>query len=353
MNSTSTRTASLTFAVAVALTLGSTAANADSPREWGYWDAATAAGPNDAGSDGFSNMTTSQDINTATNNNSGNSLNNEQNTTRFNRGSVVAENGNQAEAESSINYVAYNICSNCNSSSKKLSKSHAITAGKVNVNVVSPLESDNANLTVSGTFNGGTFELQDENAKLTTKTKKGGRLIETFIEGKNKENNAIFTSQLEKNRNGENVQPFFSGSVVGAADFLLGKPMSASQITSQLRLGQTYKFTGQSYYGSKVNMSVNFQKATWKGEWSGIKSLHNGFKANGSISGSSLTSNKVKGIGKKIAGFVKNGSVDATLVGVINGTNASKAGVIGRTVLNVKQVKGTKSVGDIFKAKAK
>lgn len=55
---------SVACAIAMALSqlVASNAAQADSVREWGYWDAPTAAGSSSVGDDGFSNIT----VNTGT-----------------------------------------------------------------------------------------------------------------------------------------------------------------------------------------------------------------------------------------------------------------------------------------------
>lgn len=141
---------------------------------------------------------------------------------------------------------------------------------------------------------------------------------------------------------------------------MYGKPVIAAQIAEQMRLGQTYNFTGSSYMGSYVQVAVNFQNATWNGTWSSSSTYNNqtnqwavaqnGFTAAGAISGSTLASNSVTGTGAAGIGFVTGGKVDATLVGVINGIDASAAAVIGKSVVTVQQAVGTTTVGDIFSA---
>lgn len=340
--------------MAVALTLGCTLTYADSPREWGYWDAATAAGPNDAGNDGFSNMTSSENLNTAKNNNPGNNLNNEQNTTRLSRNvnANTAGTGNLG-----TEYVVYNICYyHCDNSKRArlhLKPKRAVkTAGKAYATITPNADTGSAQLQLAGSYNGKVFKYFDNNASL--KTKSSGDYRVTTI---NSDRPALsYISQVEETYAGETVSAYFGGDMsigTSAGNVLIGKPISATDIAKQFRIGQTYRFAGTSHYGSNVNIKVNFQKAKWNGNWSKIKDMHNGFKASGNITGSTLTSNKVKGFGKKKAvGFVKKGIVDATLVGVINGTDASKAAVLGKTVLTVKKRKGTKKVADIFAATA-
>jgi len=348
----SIRTPLMTLATTVALIAGSTAVYADSPREWGYWDAATAAGPGDAGNDGFSDMTLSQDINTAKNNNAGSRLNSDQNTTRFNR-DVDAPDTKALGTD----YVAYNICYyNCDN--RKRARNHlkpkraVKTAGKTYARVTPNADASSAQLQLVGDYNGKSFQYFDNDAKIFTRDK--GDYSQSDISSKRPA--LYFSSGIKETYAGQDISAYFSGDMgIGKSygSLLLGKPISAADIAKQFRIGQSYNFAGRSHYGSNVNIKVNFQKANWKGNWSKVKKMHNGFKASGSITGSTLISNKVKGFGKKNAvGFVKKGSVDATLVGVINGTDASKAAIIGKTVLTVKKRRGTKKVADIFAAKA-
>ncbi len=335
------RTPLVTLAATMLLTFGATLAYADSPREWGYWDAATAAGPGDAGGDGFSNLASSQNINTAKNNNSGNSLNNEQNATR------LKDNPTVNPTEITREYIAYNIC-NHNCDNRRRDRKTVKTAGKMHVNVTSGANPPKAKLSMFGTFNGMDFVTVDNDAGIKSFT--SGLYSEEVV------HSTFFYAKIEATYDNESQSPFYGGGIVlnrSSGNVLIGKPISATDIAKQFRLGQQYHFAGSSYLGANVKLAVNFQKATWNGNWSKVKNIHNGFKASGNITGNSLTSNKVKGFGKKRAiGFVKKGNVDATLVGVIKGTDASKAGVIGKTVLTVKKRRGTKKVADIFSATA-
>jgi len=338
------RTSLVTLATATALMAVSATTLADSPREWGYWDAATAAGPGTGGNDGFSKMTYSQNINNANNNNNGGQLNNEQNTTRLGRDVFIPDTG-----EAGTNYVTYNIClygcDNRRGSRLRVAK----TAGKAYAKVTPNADATSAQLQLAGDYNGNSFKFFDNNAYLYTHSH--GDHSQTVVGSKRP--SLRFWSIIEQTYAGKDVGAYSTGHMGIDNSFgfvLLGKPITATEIAKQLRIGQTYHFAGRSFYGSDVNIKVNFQKAKWNGSWSSQR-YHNGFKAKGAIKGSTLISNKVKGFGKKGAvGFVKKGVVDATLVGVINGKDATKAAVIGKTILTVKKRRGTKKVADIFAA---
>lgn len=355
-------TKTLTIKLAIGLVLVSNVALADSPREWGYWDAATAAGPGDGGNSGFSNMTNSQSINTNANNNPGNNLNNEQNSTRLGRAVNVPQDGVTAAADS---YIGYTFClKGCGVGAESIGKfdlkvDQAKQPNHVSSNKRKTRETayfDSA-FAVNGVYNGIPFAMDNQYAELTetTNIRRSGKVvyqrdISTYGYG------YLFNVKLDHQIDGKDKLPYTNGSIMfdkSISTAVLGTPIDARSIATQLRLGQTYNFRGSSFLGSKVNIAVDFQNANWKGRWSKVGKVHNGFRASGAIDGSALISSKVKGIGKRAnVGFVKGGKVDARLVGVISGKDASKAGVIGSTVINVKQRKGVKSIGDVFTAKA-
>lgn len=355
-------TKTLTIKLAIALALVSNVTLADSPREWGYWDATTAAGPGDVGNGGFSNMTNSQSININNNNNPGNNLNNEQNATRLGRAVNVPQEGVATAAD---NYIGYTFCLyGCGVGNESIGKFDLtidqakqptyVSSNKRNTQQTAYYDSA---FDVEGVYNGIPFTMNNQYAEIkeTTKTKRSGKVmhqrdISTYGYG------YLFSMNLNNQVDGVDKRPFNKGFIMfdkSISTAVLGTPIDARSIASQLRLGQIYHFRGSSFLGSKVNIAVDFQNANWKGRWSKIGKVHNGFRASGAIDGSSLISSKVKGLGKRTSiGFVESGKVDATLVGVINGKDASKAGVIGSTVIDVKQRRGVKSIGDVFTAKA-
>ncbi len=366
------------LSMGLTLILGCTLTYADSPREWGYWDAATAAGPGDAGNDGFSNLAASQSLNNAENNNAGGQLNNEQNATRLGR-NINQNQANQLIPQS--DYVAYNICySNCNGQTNNRYHYYYYeapeTAGKLYVNVdkgerlnhrtsyrwygTNTYENYDASVSVAGSYNGQAISTNDTPATIrtSTHTRRYSRPFEysnLYVSLDNLDTNF----QLDYKHNGISQHAFTSSSLYGKNGSYgysyVGKPLDATAIAKQFRLGQVYNFSGGSFFGSRVNIAVNFQKAAWKGTWSGTSAYygtkHNGFSATGNIiSDSTLISKTVNGTGPAGIGFVKGGKVDATLVGVINGPNSVKSAIIGKTVVDVQQAVGTKTMGDIFHA---
>ncbi len=347
----------LTLNLVAALVLTSNITLADSPRSWGYWDAATAAGPNDGGNDGFSTMTNSQNINNVQNQNNGNNLNDSQNDTRFNRGSVQLPNATLAALPEE--YVGYTFCvAGCAKGADSVGKFNlTLREGEQTSNKTSGRKEvatyDNE-FDATGKYNGVSFAMNNESAK-TTVNKRTARSGKVFYK-RNMTDGSLFDVTLDDKINGESKLPYTKGGIAfwpSKSVAFLGKPVDATSIAAQLRLGQSYNFRGKSMLGSNVKITVDFLNASWKGRWSKAGKVHNGFRANGGIDGATLLSTKVKGLGKKRnIGFVKGGQVDATLVGVINGRDASKAGVIGSTVINVKQKRGTKVIGDVFSTKA-
>lgn len=233
------------------------------------------------------------------------------------------------------------------------------------------------NLAITGTFNGAAFNVNDNAPDLAKQTytyyENGTQYYTgsyTYINSKTE--NAYFGAQLSYASNGVDYSGPVRGGEIGTGNswgqVLFGKPVAATQIAEQLRLGQTYNFYGYSFNGSNVQIAVNFQNATWNGAWgasyndmgprmmmegpSVSQTYHTGFTAAGGISGSTLASKSVTGAGPAGVGFVTGGKVDATLVGVINGTDASAAAVIGKSVVTVQQAVGTTTVGDVFSAQS-
>lgn len=382
---------SITLAVAVALSqlVASNVALADSVREWGYWDSPSAAGPNSPGSDGFNNIRV-ENISTNNNSNGGSSTGDQR---------IVGIDNSQFAANNAVtvpvsDYVGYTF---------SYAPFGEPKAGTVYIDIAQGAErvADRQNyeyvydccyyyyggtykyvyqnnfydsqLAIKGTFNGETFNLEDSAATLSNyNTAYYYNDMFQYNYGNSnissESGNTYFSAQLGSSFNGQdNSSPFKYGYIStsnASGPVLFGKPVSATQIAEQLRLGQTYNFSGGSSLGSSVQIAVNFQNATWNGTWSPVgdrkaiqmlapmpnSNLHNGFSAAGGISGSTLTSSSVTGAGSVGAGFVTGGKVDATLVGAINGLDASAAAVIGKTVVNVQQTVGTATIGDTFSA---
>lgn len=383
------RTSSSSVALAVAIALSqlvvSNFAQADSVREWGYWDAATAAGPSSGGDAGIGNISV-QNFNT-TQNTTGQNIPTDQRVIGIDNGQFLTAN-----AADTGGYVGYTLCYyNCNGGSGYY---NATAAGKINFDVtqgperladhthyVSPvypwsnekpyyiqdMSFYEGKLVVKGTYDGSAFSIDDSALQLynySTSYYTGETYSNSYVNSETE--NSYFNAYLGSTYNGvENNNIYNQGSIgngTSNGQFYYGKPVSATQIAEQMRLGQTYNFNGGSYMGSQVAIAVNFQNATWNGSWSssydynsynnqtGYAKLQNGFTAAGGITGSTLASNSVTGVGPAGVGFVTGGKVDATLVGVIKGTDASAAAVIGKTVVTVQQAIGTKTVGDIFVA---
>lgn len=154
---------------------------------------------------------------------------------------------------------------------------------------------------------------------------------------------------------------FDSRKVEGIA--YIGLPTPIAQIATLAAAGKTYNFSGYSFSGSEVSLKVDFQDASWKGTWSGIGNSpishgHNGFKANGTIVGNTLTSSSVNGSGRMTnVGYVIGGQVNASFIGDLTDGRKSTAGIIGKTDLTVVEsfkrngeIKNTVAIGDIFKA---
>ncbi|MDI1299394.1 hypothetical protein [Methylotenera sp.] len=378
---------SVALAVAVALSqlMVSNIAQADSVHEWGYWDAATAAGPSSGGDAGIGNISV-QNFNTAQNN-TGKSIPTDQRLVGIDNGQFVTAN-----AADTGGYVGYTLCYyNCNGGSGYY---NATTAGTIHFDVTQGPErldehshyvgevypwSDgkpyyvqdtnhyNGKLVVTGTYDGAAFNINDSAPDLSTNVTSyywGDTYGNSYVNSEN--DNTSFNAYLGSTYNGVANNNSYSTSSIGNntsnGQYFYGKPVSATQIAEQVRLGQTYNFSGGSFMGSRVAIAVNFQNATWNGTWSssndyshynnetGYAKAQNGFAAAGNISGSTLASNSVTGAGVAGVGFVTGGKVDATLVGVIKGTDASAAAIIGKTVVTVQQAIGTKTVGDIFSA---
>jgi len=353
-----------TLAVTIVLTqlLASNVAQADSAREWGYWDAATAAGSSSVGDDGFSNMTTSQNINTAKNDNTGDNLNSDGQATRFNRGAF--ETAGTAASTPKGDYVGYNLCYyNCTGTGAhhdgQVAGKFYVSKGAERVAKGSRYESTHLvngqphyvqtqkfyDATITGSYQGASFNMNSGTLHEVETVYHYGTEY-NYFELNGSDGNVKLSSHMMM------FTEISDGNTRGWVQ--IGKPVAATQIAAQLRLGQTYNFSGHSYRGSSVNVAVNFQKATWNGSWSGPRAgvRHNGFTAAGGISGATLTSQRVNGAGNAGAGFVTGGKVNATLIGAINGTDVSNASIIGSTVVNVQQTNGTKISADLFTARA-
>lgn len=381
---------SVALAIAMALSqlVASNIAQADSVREWGYWDASTAAGPSSGGDTGIDNISV-QNFNTAQNTATGQNIPKDQRVVGVDNGQfLLAANGVPMS-----DYVGYTMCyEGCG----------ATRVGTVYINVTQGAErvadrshsedtynywSDttykyvydtnhyDGNLAITGAFNGSAFNINDnapDLAKQTTTVYANGNQYDdysnTYINGESE--NAYFEAYLSSTNNGvDNNGPYQYGGIgtdTSWGNVLFGKPVAATQIAEQLRLGQTYNFNGYSNNRSNVQIAVNFQNATWNGTWGASndymgrmidgpgmsQTYHNGFNAAGGISGSTLASKSVTGAGVAGVGFVTGGKVDATLVGVINGIDASAAAVIGKSVVTVQQAVGTTIVGDVFSAQS-
>jgi len=340
-------------------------AKADSPRSWGYWNAGPAAGVGSQGAGGV-NLNTNN-LNTVENENNGDNLNNSQNTTRVNNRIAEQANSNQILiTEPRSEYVAYNIClSNCIGRD-----AIPVTAGKMYIDIdqeAKPFNTDrldfgfffyesnyyNAQVSLDGTYNGAQLNSIDYGVVNDTTLITGAGIQKRKSFYVKQAAFPMTSTELSSSYDGINNYVYHTAQLLGQSFgyYYFGKPMIASQIATQLSLGNTYQFSGLSQLGSKVNVAVNFQKANWSGTWSASKA-HNGFSAGGAITSSTLSSNNVKGLGRAGNGFVTGGKVNATLVGAINGVDASKAAVIGNAVVNVQQSVGTTSVGDIFAARA-
>jgi hypothetical protein len=374
---------SVALAIAMALSqlVASNIAQADSVHEWGYWDAATAAGSSSGGDDGFSNVT----VNTTTTPNSttGQNIHTDQRVIGTDNGQFLLA----ANAVPISDYVGYTICYNGCGATRVGTVYIDVTQGAErladhthyveqaywwtggNPYYVQDTSYYDGKVAITGTFNGQAFNLNDSapNLQNTSYTYYYGD-TNSYNYVNSKTENANFDAQLNYTYNGVDYSGPVKGGSIGTGDswgqVLFGKPVAATQIAEQLRLGQTYNFSGGSQMGSYVQIAVNFQNASWNGTWSASNNgprmlmiepgvsqdFQNGFTASGGISGSTLASKSVTGMGTAGLGFVTAGKVDATLVGVIRGTDASAAAVIGKTVITVQQAVGTKTMGDVFSA---
>lgn len=385
MNSKPAARTSSSVALAVTLALGQLAfgdvAQARAVDEWGYWNASTSAGPDSGGIDGFGNFIVYNTNTTQNNNNQ--QFDGDQRIFGVNPSFLVAPDVQGG-------YVGYTLCYNsCNGGNLPT------TAGTINLEVtqgaervanhqhnvgevyswsngqpfyVQDVRYYDGKLVATGTFEGAAFSINDGAASLqndTTTYYWGTTYNNTYL--KSRTDSAVVSANLSNGYNGVESPVRWANLYIndGSGVARFGKPIAAAQIAEQLRLGQTYNFYGRSYMGSDVQIAVNFQNATWNGTWSqsyindsynsvtGQKAIaQNGFTAAGGISGSALASNSVTGVGATGVGFVTGGTVDATLVGMISGTDASAAGVIGRSIVTVQQAVGTATVADIFQAQA-
>lgn len=345
---------------------------ADSPRSWGYWDAALAAGPSTQRVKGYSQLTSSAPTTDTSDNQNGEQINTTQNITGLQRGSVSSRQSNQTttlkEAVVPIvvvpeipysDYIAYFECkTGCDGDDLSISKVGFNLESVNDINVNQRLGSTALNqtttydvgLSASGLYDGQAFHLADDAATI--------RHFETYSFDGSYREQVIVSADSGVNSLTGRAGSFSDvagiatiNTELGSGQAVWGKRMLASEIQAQMRIGQSYRFSGRSTYAS-VEMVVDFQNASWNGSWITSGSApHNGFSAGGGFTKSgTLTSDFVKGSGvARIDGFVKSGRVDATLTKAIHGTS-NGMGVVGQSNVEVVNNGKTKRVIESFSA---
>lgn len=346
---------------------------ADSPRSWGYWDAAPAAGPSTQRVKGYSQLTSSEPTTDASDNQNGEQINTTQNITGLQRGSVRSRQSNQAstlkEAVTPVvvvpeipysDYIAYFECkTGCDGDDLSISKVgfNLESVNDINVNqrfgstALNQTTTYEVGLSATGLYDGQAFHLTDDAATI--------RHFETFSFDGNFREQVIVSTTSGANSLSGRAGSFSDVTGIatinteqGSGQAVWGKGMVASEIQAQMRIGQSYRFSGRSTHAS-VEMSVDFQNASWNGSWiTSGSGPHNGFTAGGGFTkAGTLKSNFVNGSGTVgIDGFVKSGVVDASLTQAIHGA-ANGIGVVGQSNLEVIKNGGTQRVIENFSAR--
>ena len=358
---------------AISLPLLSSNAIADSARSWGYWDVAPAAGNTGQVDTNYSRLANSAPTTDAGDNQTGEEINTTQNITGLARGSVNSANGTQKSIAAEIvspvvyvpeighaDYVAYLECvSDCYGDNRTIGLVGLTAEGFNYVGTSDPIVGRDSvrqittyqtKMTGQGAYDGMLFYLSDDAASIRHDETSflNGQYIERLIIDAASGGNSM-TAMSDGFSDATGIASINTESGFGKA--VWGKPIVASEIESQMRLGQSYRFSGSSVHAS-VEITVDFQNASWDGAWITTSgAAHNGFTAGGDITGSTLISDQLTGAGQVGAvGYVNGGKVHATLTGVIHGTDASKAAVIGQSSINVQQVVGTKQLLTNFTA---